>query len=195
MEKFAGKISSTTPEETKRGDIRHYKSNCNSGYKVVYQKGNKFSRLKGFLLSDKYKDGVTFSDGSRLLIQGWITVVRMGEYFQLLPINGFFGFCNGLMGSSELEKKALEKTNISKTEVFYALDGNVMYEVKTIFIEADFEQEIKEKQFSFDLFNGQKTIAVLKGGNKLGLIIDNNLHNCENFKIDPFVGQVLKLII
>lgn len=197
MEKFEGKIATTTLDETKkRGEFRPYKSDCNTGYNVFYQKGNRISKVKNFLLCDTYKEGVTFSDGSKLLIQGWITVVRMGEYFQLLPMNGSFGFCNGLMGTCQVEKKLSEKTNTS-VEVSYFLNGNIMYEVKTITIEAsDFGKEIYEEiKSAFDLFDGQKAIAVIKkGGNKEGLIIANNLHICENFKIDPLVGQVLRLL-
>lgn len=139
------------------------------GYTVVYQtpKGI-LIELDGFVMSDDMKKGVNFKDGSRLLIKGWMKVIRVGGCFQLFPLNGHFGFCYGPNEfSSSFYHKLCDHEKLAtnkETRISYLIDEDnlIIYEVA--------EYIFDENPETFDLFNGKKRMVLFKDGSEYGFI-------------------------
>lgn len=159
----------------RKSELHESKATCSDGHEVVYQdsKGNLF-HLNNFLYTERVSNGKSFSDGSRLLIKNWMKIIRIGDCYQLFPMNGSFGFCHGPNAqTSALYDKICNKEKLeSKKEdhVSYLVDDskNIIYEVHELIFDND--------PMTFDLFDGAKQIVIFKGRNEFGFVHRGQFH-------------------
>ncbi len=172
----------------KKGELIGLKANCKSGYVAIYQEGNKFIELKNFLLCNEYNKGLFLKDGSRLLIKGWMSIIKFGsDHYHLFPMCGSFGFFHGpvnpvlgLEGKNIYSQEKFDRKQ--ETFVSYLIDSekNMIYQVE--------EFIFNEDPFSFDLFNGSRQIMLFKRQKEIGLINKGSFyHSSAKAKIivDP----------
>lgn len=172
----------------RRNELQSLSANCTSFYQAIFQKDKKFFEIKGFKLDNRYRNGETLSDGTRIWVKGWIHILRFNDNcFQLMPINGTFGFCQGTNEYSDIQQKILSKIeNPIKTS--YSLldeDQGIFYEVTEFYIDCDPEK--------FDLYNGEKPLAIFKGNRELGISFKGTFSptRISNLKVCPIAGYIL----
>ena len=172
---------------SKRKKMHNCSAIGDDNHKAIYQEKGELFELKGFLFPYTYEKGMVFDDGSRLLIKGWLKIIRVGDFYQLFPLSDSFGFCHSLgnFGLSKYQSACDQEKLANRKCVFksYLVDDerNIAYEVE----ESVFDGDAK----SFDLFNRTKQIVLFNGEKEVGFVDKNGKFypHCSlaNIKVDP----------
>lgn len=192
---FSGKIGKISLMNVV--DVRKL-PNCNlvggSNHEVIYQKNDKIFELEDYRIPNTYEKGISIENGSRFLIKGWLKIVRVGNFYQLFPLSGSFGFSHGIgnFGLSQYQMMCDQEKLETRKRIIksYLVDdeNNIAYEVEELIFPKTAETFAKTAE-TFDLFNRTKQIALFKGRNEVGLIDNKGEFHphtpLANIKVDP----------
>ena len=187
FEEFNGKIGKVDFDSLhQKKSLYGYRMTGEEHHKVVYQENETLLGVENFRLSYECKSGMGFNDGSRLLIKGWLKIIRVGDYYQLVPRTRSFSFNHnlGTLGLSNYQTVCDSKILATREQVLksYLIDNErkIIYEVE----ESVFGGDPK----SFDLFKRTKQIALFKKDEEIGFIDYNGKFHSHspmaNTKID-----------
>lgn len=180
----------------KRGELLQgkKKSECADGRTAVYQNSKgQFFEIKNFLFDEHSQKGMIFEDGTRLFIEGWMKISRVGGKYQLYQTNSYgFSFCHGIGRYSLQANQAIcdeKKLELCKEiNEYYLVDQKnlVIYMVEEYF----FDEEPKR----FNILPDKSMIVVGYDGGIDLVVGDDSKFFDENpgFIINPMAAWLLQ---